>query len=156
MIGRLAYSSCQKNLYFNVYFKSNVIKITFDLKSGYHHLDIHPDSHKCLGFSWNINGYTRFFEFTVLPFGLSPAPYIFTKVLKPLITHWRSCGIMVAVYLDDGFISVPATGTDIANALQISKHVRVDLMRAGFVYNIEKSKWHPCASTEWLGMEWDT
>ena len=49
------------------------------------------------------DGEPSFFMFTVLPFGLSSAPYIFTKLLRPLVKHWRSQGIHTVVYLDDGF-----------------------------------------------------
>ena len=39
---------------------------------------------------------------------------------------------------------------------EISMHVRIDLLRAGFIYNIEKSKWDPTTKIEWLGMQWDS
>ena len=59
----------------------------FDLKSGQHHVDIFPEHRKYLAFSWEfVPGHMRFFQFIVLPFGLSSAPYIFTKLLKPLET----------------------------------------------------------------------
>ena len=40
----------------------------------------------CLGFAWKFPRVAsiRYFVFTVLPFGLSSAPYIFTKCLKSL------------------------------------------------------------------------
>jgi hypothetical protein len=49
---------------------------SFDLKSGYHHIDIAEQHCKYLGFAWQQS----FYVFTVLPFGLSTACYIFTKV----------------------------------------------------------------------------
>lgn len=51
----------------------------FDLKSGYHHIDIFPEHQTYLGFSWNFEDIPKYFCFTVLPFGLTSAPYIFTK-----------------------------------------------------------------------------
>ena len=57
---------------------------SFDIKSGYHHIDIFPPDQEFLGFSWSKDGVTRFYKFTVLPFGISTGPYIFTKVLSPL------------------------------------------------------------------------
>ena len=91
------------------FLSQNSLMFSFDLKSGYHHIDILPDSPKYLGFSWEIQGHLRYFEFTVLPFGLSSAPLLFTKILKPLVTHWRAAGIRISLYLDDGFIVVPST-----------------------------------------------
>ena len=80
------------------------LMFSFDLKSGYHHIEISPDDQKYLGFSWKIQSQIRYFEFTVLPFGLSSAPLLFTKMLKPLVTHWRSAGIRIALYLDHGLL----------------------------------------------------
>ena len=53
--------------------------IKFDLKSGYHHLEIHPEYQKCLGFSWKFGNQVNYFNFTVLPFGLSSAGHIFRR-----------------------------------------------------------------------------
>ena len=40
---------------------------SFDIKSGYHHIDIFPPDQDFLGFSWSFSGVTRYFKFTVLP-----------------------------------------------------------------------------------------
>ena len=47
----------------------------FDISQGYHHIDIDEQHQKYLGFSWKIKGQTRYFVFTVLPFGLTSAPF---------------------------------------------------------------------------------
>ena len=73
-----------------LYLYKDALMFNFDLKAGYHHIEVAQESQKYLGL----------FEFSVLPFGLTTAPYIFTKVLKPLVTHWRSSGIFIALYLD--------------------------------------------------------
>ena len=74
------------------YFRK-VTMITFDLKSGYHHVDINQDCWPYLGFSWyGPWQHRQFFMFQVLPFGLSTACYVFTKLLRPLIKFWRSKG----------------------------------------------------------------
>ena len=66
----------------------------FDLKSGYHHIEIFPAHRKFLTFAWDFGtGSLRYFQFCVLPFGLSSAPFIFTKMFKPLLKSWRSRGI---------------------------------------------------------------
>ena len=58
-----------------------------------------------LGFSWKFrNGVTPYFVFTVLSFGLSSAPHIFTKVFKRLEKYWRVFGFIIALFLDDGFL----------------------------------------------------
>ena len=42
---------------------------TFDLKSGYHHVDIHQQHWKYLGFSWGAGTTQHYYVFCVLPFG---------------------------------------------------------------------------------------
>ena len=45
---------------------------SFDLKSGYHNVDIFAEHKKFLAFAWKfIDGSVRYFIFSVLPFGLS-------------------------------------------------------------------------------------
>ena len=75
---------------------------SFDLKNDCHHVEIHED-HRCfLGFRWKFrNGVTRYFAFTVLPFGLSSAPPIFIKVLKLLEKYWRVYGFNITLFLVD-------------------------------------------------------
>ena len=52
-----------------MYFEKGNFMCTFDLKSGYHHVDMHPKSQTYLGFEWKKSYYV----FTVLPFGLATA-----------------------------------------------------------------------------------
>lgn len=106
-------------------FKKGDYFTKFDLSSGYHHVDIHPEHWKYLGFDWTFpDDKTRFFQFVVLPSGLCSACYIFTKLLRPLVKRWRSNGIRSIVYLDDGinassnFSSALASGNMIYNDLK--------------------------------------
>ena len=56
----------------------------FDLISAYYHINIHPDFYQYLGFHWTFpDGKVRYYVYTVLVFGLSPASYVFTKVMRP-------------------------------------------------------------------------
>ena len=66
----------------------------FDLKSGYHHVDKYPQHQTYLGFSWFVDGVRKYFVSTVLPFGLSPSPLVFTKLLRPLVKYWRLHGLL--------------------------------------------------------------
>ena len=114
----------------------NYYLFKFDLKSGYHHVEIFPDHRKFLAFAWDFgSGVYRYFQFCVLPFGLSSAPYIFTKMLKPLQKSWRSQGIPIAIFLDDGL----GGGMDLVSAKVNSLVVHSDLLKSGFVPNEEKS-----------------
>ena len=59
----------------------------FDIKSGYHHINILEAHQKYLAFAWDFEGVTKYFVFTVLVFGLASAPFVFTKVVKVLIKY---------------------------------------------------------------------
>ena len=41
------------------------------------------------------------YQFRCLPFGLSSAPWAFTKLLKPVFAFLRNKGIRLIIYLDD-------------------------------------------------------
>lgn len=69
-----------------------------DISSGYHHVPIHPDSQQFLGLHWK--GQT--FVWTVLPFGLNVAPFIFQKWLESYIHAFkRSRPLSTLQYIDD-------------------------------------------------------
>jgi len=59
------------------YAKNGNYMVKFDMRSGYHHLNIHSEHQKYLGFSWIIDGKQKYFIFTILPFGLCSAGHIF-------------------------------------------------------------------------------
>lgn len=71
-----------------------------DLKDAYFLIKTHDDYKKYLRFQWG----EQIYEFNVLPFGLSTAPYVFTKLMKPVAKLLRSAGFMSTVYLDDWFL----------------------------------------------------
>ena len=116
---------------------------SFDLQSGYHHGDVAQHHRKYLGFEWG--GVT--FTFVVLPFGLSSAPYVFTKIMRPSVRLWRSKGIKAIVYLDEGIVS----SQNESSAKASSAWVRDTLDKAGWVCNETKSVWVLTHELCWLG-----
>ena len=136
------------------YFQTDAFMIAFDLKSGYHHIDIHPESQKFLGFAWKgpKDRSCLYYVFTVLPFGLSSAPFIFNKCLKPLQKCWRKQGISIALCLDDGWL----TESSFAECLQLSQTIRTDLREAGLITSEDKCIWQPCQELIWLGLVWNS
>ena len=77
--------------------------------------------------------------FCVLPFGLSTACYIFTKLLRPLVKRRRSKGLRYIVYIDDGICASKLQDKCVEN----TKSIVDDLTFAGFILNIPKSKLTP-------------
>jgi len=68
-----------------------------DLKDAYFSVPVHIDHQKFLRFRWQNTSY----QFTCLPFGLSTAPRVFTKLLKPAMMYLRSKGVCSVIYIDD-------------------------------------------------------
>ena len=85
--------------------------------------------------------------FRVLPFGLSSACYVFTKLLRPLVKRWRGKGIRAIIYIDDGIVGSKSQ----EQCLKDEHFVTSDLELAGFVLNIPKSQLEPHQLGGWLG-----
>ncbi|TKR73591.1 hypothetical protein L596_020888 [Steinernema carpocapsae] len=116
---------------------------SFDMKSGYHHVGIRPEDRNLLGVSWNGSNYV----FNVLPFGLSSAPMVFTKLFRPLLQKWREAGISCALYLDDGLVFARSRQV----LMDHVRTVRSDLEAAGVVTSPDKCRWEPVQCLTWLG-----
>ena len=117
----------------------NDFMISFDLKSEYHHVDIHKEHWKYLGFAWNNGPIVQYYVFCVLPFGLATACYFFTKLMRPLVKYWRGPGLRIIVYLDDGIAAIAGEQA----ACAASCKVQEDLHQAAFVVNVSKCNWEP-------------
>ena len=95
---------------------ANCFMFKLDLKSGYHHIDMCKKQLTYFSFSWK----GRFYCFNGLPFGLTSAPYIFTKCLRPIVKYWRTNGIDIVLYLDDGL----GFGKDLKSCVSASNFVQ--------------------------------
>ena len=87
------------------------------------------------------------FQYTCLPFGLSSAPRIFTKVLKPIFATLRERGHSVLGYLDDTILLADSI-LDCEKAVTECVGLFQDL---GFVVHEKKSVFEPTQSLMFLG-----
>lgn len=126
----------------------NDFLFTVDLKSGYHHIDMHPDAWPYLGFEWR----GQFFRFVQLPFGLAPACWVFTKVTRELQQYWRADGHRCAQYIDDGLHA----HQDRSALSQWQARVLSDLDNCGFLVSTDKCSLEPEHRKEFLGATVDT
>ena len=134
------------------YFEKGCHMIKWDLKNGYHQIKIHPEFRKYLGFKFTYKGKDFYGQHTVGPFGLRDLPYLFTKIFRVFVKHWRSCGLYVVMFLDDGIMFAKSK----EDAELGSIHIRKDLFRASAFWSIKKSCWDPVKVCEWLGFIWDS
>ena len=111
-------------------------QVSLDLKSFYYHLMIFPAHRTFLGIAADMpDGSRRYYEYTVLPFGLAPAAAIMTRLVKPILAYLASLGIRASIYLDDLKINA-ATKALAWEHYQITREV---FRKAGFVISVEKS-----------------
>ena len=76
----------------------------FDPKSGYHHIEIFPEHCQYLAFAWDFgSGKFRYFQFCVLPFGLSSAPFIYSLHLCLFIPAIFPVSCLFAIISAIGF-----------------------------------------------------
>ena len=80
--------------------KKNAWMTVLDLKDAYYSVPITLEHRKYLKFYFQGQLYC----FTCLPNGLSCAPRIFTKLLKPVFATLRSQGHLSVSYIDDVFL----------------------------------------------------
>ncbi len=128
--------------------KGAAFLFSFDLKKGYHHVDLHDEVRDLFGFSFQFQGKVYFGHRTICPFGLSTTPFLFTKLLKPLLACWRALGLHIFIYLDDGLALCDCWD----EAIWFSHIVRMDLRCSGFHEQEVKCLWDPETSAPWLGI----
>ena len=119
-----------------------------DLRDAYFAVPIHQDSRKYLRFLFE--GMT--FEFNCLPFGLSLAPRVFTRILRPVVAHLCSKGVRVVIYLDDLLLMHHQRDT----LLEIFQDVLHLLSSLGFLVKLEKCSPVPTRRLVFLGAVIDT
>ena len=120
---------------------------TVDLKDAYFTVPKHDDYSKYLRFCWN----GMLYEFLALPFGLSSAPRIFTKIMKPVIAYLRSRAIRLVIFLDDVVLggSVQKCQTNVTKVIDL-------LGEMGFIINHGKSNFTPRQIASYFGYVIDT
>ena len=74
--------------------------VSIDLTDAYLHVLIHPVSRKYLRF---VFGH-QVLQFTALPFGMPPSPWIFLQLMTVIAAHLRLRAVPLFPYLDDWLI----------------------------------------------------
>ena len=116
---------------------------SIDLKDAYLHVPIAQENHKYMRFS--MNG--QHLQFVVAAFGLSLAPFLFTRIVKVLLAFLRARGVILFAYLDD-ILVVGSSREAVYHSLQMTLQVFVN---AGFVINVKKSDLLPTQSLVYIG-----
>merc|ERR1712121_262858 len=126
---------------------------TTDLEDAYLKVPIALSSQKYLAFTVfdpEIKAY-RVFLFQVMPFGLSSAPWTFTRIVKPIKKALHLQGIDLHTYLDD-FLNV-ASSSLLAD--HQTSYIYQRLQSLNLTINHKKSCSIPSQTIEYLGVSWD-
>lgn len=126
----------------------NSFLTSVDLKEAYFLVWVHKRHRKYLRFQFQ----NRLYEYACLPFGLCAAPYVFTKLLKPVLQTLRNQGFCSVAYLDD-FLLMGKSHTDCVNNIVATVHL---LNRLGFIINQKKSNLIPSKQCIFLGFLFNT
>ena len=71
--------------------------VSIDLRDAYFHVPVAPEHTRFLRFAYDGRAY----EFLVLPFGLSTAPQVFTRIVRTIEAFLKIQGVDMHQYLDD-------------------------------------------------------
>ena len=130
------------------FLKSNYFMTKLDMRDAYYSIPIDKQSRCYLQFISE----GKFYQFKVLVFGLSTAPRIFTKVMKPIVAFIWAKGILIIIYLDHILLAAPTFEECNRNTLFV-----IDLLESlGFRINREKSALIPSYHIPFLGFVVDS
>ena len=121
---------------------------SLDLTDAYFHIPVAHWFRKYLRFV--VGG--AVYQFRALPFGLSPAPLVCTRLLAPLASHLHSRGIRFHRYLDD--LLIRAQSSEVCD--QWSTLLLELLHRLGLGVNLAKSDLVPSQDFVYVGVRFRT
>jgi hypothetical protein len=109
--------------------------ISLDLQDAYLHVPVWAEHRHLLRFMFNGTHY----QWRVIPFGLNIAPWLFTRICKPVSGFIHANGITFDAYIDDCLMSHKSQ-TQLKTDLSRAKNL---LHRLGWIVNVEKSELTP-------------
>jgi hypothetical protein len=117
---------------------------SYDLTSGYYHVPLHLLSRRFIvGFQWK----SVYCQYNCLPFGLSTAPWVFSKIIRELVMYWKGKGINILPYLDDLLFLIYGYEAGI----NLARIIEEDMRLAGLSINWDKSDNIPLQERVHLG-----
>ena len=132
---------------------------TFDEKSGYQHIYLHPSSRTLFGLYWQ--GF--YFTFCTLPFGWKASAFLYHNLGLSVCGAARSFGVPLSQYIDDrhlGQLLVQSSKQPWAPSYQNAEAAAYILcyllVEAGYFVNLSKSQCTPSTSVTFLSFVCDS
>jgi hypothetical protein len=126
----------------------NCYMCSIDLRHAYYSVMVAQEDRKFMRFYWR----DTLFQFTCLANGLSPAPRVFTKLLKPVYATLQEKGFVSSGYIDDSYLQ-GCTKLECIDNVHESRKLLTEL---GFTINFEKSVFIPTQRLLHLGFVYDS
>jgi len=129
--------------------------LVWDIKDAYHHLTLREEDQRFLAFTT----LRRVFVPITMPFGMSLAPYMWTKVVRPLVQYLRALGFRIISYVDDFGGAPPALPGEPAteeNAVRGYELVQLVFRSLGLWLHPDKGSHDGAKSVQLLGHVVDT
>ena len=123
--------------------RPNWFMASLDMSDAYFTLPLDDSAKQFVNFLWN----GKIYQYNALPFGVCSAPYIFTKVLKPIFSKFRLNGGIGFAYIDDCIVIAKTT----QECNRQMAFLANELTEAGFCINYEKSDLIPSTRLKFLG-----
>ena len=120
---------------------------SIDLKDAFFQVPVHPKSRKFLRFLFQGEVY----QYRVLPFGMAPSPYVFTRVVIQVKELLQRQGHQLFQFLDDWLGQSPERSLA---AQRASASVEL-CQKLGLMLNREKSELLPQQAFDYVGMHAD-
>ncbi len=113
------------------------------LKDASFMIPVAPNHRRLLRFRWQGKTY----QLTCLPFGLSSAPWVFTKITKLIMTTLRYLGLRMIIYIDNILLIAETRSQAQAHTAGL-----IFLLESlGFIINQKKSIVDPTREIDFLG-----
>ena len=132
---------------------------TFDDKSGYQHVLLHPSSYAYFGLEWK----GLYFVFRTLPFGWKASAFVYHNLGLAVSGTARSLGVPVSQYIDDRHVGQlfgsPTQGGWLPSPLLAEAAAYIMcylLVEAGYFVGLEKSQCSPSTCVRFLGFLCDS
>ncbi|XP_048240303.1 uncharacterized protein LOC124116370 [Haliotis rufescens] len=122
--------------------------ISLDIQDAYLHVPILPEHRHFLRFVFLGQHY----QWRVLPFGISSAPWLFTRLTKPIVKFLHTRGIVFETYIDD-CIQANKDSNTLLHHLDFSQRL---LHQLGWIINPKKSETIPTQRLQFIGALFDT
>jgi hypothetical protein len=122
-----------------------------DLKDAYLTLGLHPSHRKYCRFRHPSTG--RRLQWRTVSFGISEAPRICTKILRPLLAVLKQLGIRCIIYIDD-ILLLHQDRLQLARGMAVA--INLLQQQAGLNLKTSKCSFRPLQRFQCLGYVWDT